>query len=118
MYFPSAGFVPVAEFDSSKPIFIGFGLTTNEVSLLFALQPEYGFRISAASESGEPVEPTSNGAEYGRKFDVLKGYEKEAINPLYGFGRPPHWVRIGPTCDKPMIASFQQALGLGLVLGA
>lgn len=69
------------EFDSSKPIYFDFFSTTNRPFVLYNLRPEYGFRISAATETGEPVKPTHKGAKYGKNFDALKGYDDEAIPP-------------------------------------
>jgi hypothetical protein len=93
-------------FNANKHILFGFALTTNQVSLLFALRPEYGFRLSAATENGKPVELTSRGAKYGRNFDELTGYEKNAIDPSLGGGRSPHWFVIGPSSDRPMFGSL------------
>lgn len=69
------------EFDSSKPIYFELISTTNRPFVLYILRPEYGFRISASTETGEQIQPTHKGAKYGKNFDALKGYDDEAIPP-------------------------------------
>jgi hypothetical protein len=92
------------EFYSNKHIYFGFALTTNKVSVLVVLKPEYGFRISAVTENGMPVEPTSEGAKYGRSFNDLKGFDKQAIDPTRNkphYSYMPHFDIVGPTSDAP-----------------
>jgi hypothetical protein len=100
--------VSAKEFDSSRPIYYGFALTTNKVSVLFLLRPEYGLRISVVNEKGETVAPTRQGAKFGRYFDVLKGFNKDAIDPTKGkaHGRAPNWQVVGPRDDISFLGSF------------
>ena len=91
-------------FDSSKAIYFGFALTTNKYSVILALKPEYGFRMSAVTENGEPVSPTSKGSRYGKSFDQLKGFDKKAIDPTRNvphYSYMPHFCIVGPTNETP-----------------
>lgn len=82
-------FVSVKEFDSSRPIYYGFAMTTNKYTVMFLLRPEYGLRISAIGEDGRLVEPTAMGSKLGRHFDDLKGFDKKAIDPNHGKSHDP-----------------------------
>lgn len=72
-------------FPADKPIWFGFGSTTNYSYYVFMLRPEYGYRILARSEDGQVVKPTRLGASYGEKFDKIKGYD-EALDWTRGHG--------------------------------
>ena len=82
-------FVPVTEFDSGRPIYYGFAMSTNKYTVMFLLRSEYGLRISAIGEDGRPVELTAMGSKLGRHFNDLKGFDKKAIDPNHGKSRDP-----------------------------
>jgi hypothetical protein len=96
------------DFDSSKPIYVEFVSRTNVSSLLYILRPEYGFRFSAISEDGEMIEPTRQGAKYGKKFDDLKTVDREAIamnnrgTPMRDIAGPHNsWIPVGTPMFTP-----------------
>lgn len=106
VYLPSfgKGVLSEKELRSDQPISFGFGLITNKVSVVQMPRPEYGFKISAISEAGTPVELSIEGAKYGRFFDNLKGYDKKVVDKSYG--RHPYWLIVGPSCDNPTTRIF------------
>jgi len=71
---PPYGMNPVSakEFDASKPIYYQHFSTTNVPSFLYILRPEYQFHFFMLAENGDVVEPTRQGAKYGRLYDDLK----------------------------------------------
>ena len=71
---PPYGMNPVSakEFDASKPIDYRFISTTNVPSFIYILRPEYQFHFFMLAENGDVVEPTRQGAKYGRLYDDLK----------------------------------------------
>lgn len=94
--------------DSSQPIYVELISTTNVSSLLYILRPEYEFRFSAFSESGEAVELTHKGAKYGRHFDDLKTVDRDAIamnnrgTPMRNIAIPPgSWIPLGTPMFTP-----------------
>lgn len=82
-------FVSVKEFDSGRPIYYGFAMTTNKYTDMFLLRPEYGLRISATGEDGRLVELTGVGSMLGRHFDDLKEFDKKVIAPNQGKSQDP-----------------------------
>jgi hypothetical protein len=93
-YTPSGNDIPpggvsAKEFDSSKPIYFQVYSTTNKPFVFFILQPQYGFRFSMSSESGEVVMPSRKGAKYGSNFDNLKIFDADYIDTAGR--RYPYW---------------------------
>jgi len=95
--------VDARTFDSSKPIHFGFVLMTNRASVLFILRPEYGFRISAVTETGELVTPSSKGSKFGRYFEDIEGFDKSVIDPKreQSHGAVPNWYHVSPADHVP-----------------
>jgi len=70
-------------FRSDVPIPFGFCLNTNSSYSsyhVFMLRPEYGYELSAKSESGELVRKTRLGASYGGKFTEIKGFDRSKLD--------------------------------------
>jgi hypothetical protein len=76
--------VPATNFPADRPILVGYSSTTAAVYNLLMLRPEYGYRVSATSESGVLMEKTWKGREYGAKCDEVKGYLERAIDTSRG----------------------------------
>lgn len=66
-------------FDADKPIYYNLFSISNKPALLYVLKPEYEFRFSVFAASGESVELTPLGANYGKRFDDLKTVDPDAI---------------------------------------
>ena len=94
------GGVSAKEFDSSKPIYYQVYSTTNKPYIFFILQPQYGFKISASSESGEVVMPGIKGVKYGSNFDSLKIFDTNHIDTTGR--RYPYWS-VTASVDVPEI---------------
>lgn len=73
-----------------SPLCFGFVSTNQMAYYVFPLKPEYGYRLSAVSSDGKPVQRTRRGADFGARFETLKKWDKSKLAP------PPHRWQRGP----------------------
>jgi hypothetical protein len=86
--------------EPSTDLPIEFGIMSNDGTSynICILRPEYGYRISATSKTGKPVERTEQGRLYGQKFDDVKGYDKDTFDTTWyrGDRQRPYWTMATP----------------------
>jgi hypothetical protein len=90
--------VLATNFPASQDIRFGFASTANAGSFVCKLLPEFAFRISAVSTSGECVRLTRKGSKYGRHFGEINGFDKRMIETSR---RGPYWTLVAPQDSVP-----------------
>jgi hypothetical protein len=103
---PTGKLLSAKEFDASQKIDFGFILTTNILhSVLFVLKPEYGFRISAMTESNSVVLLTKLGKRFGSHFNDVGVFDKNVVevDPRDPPRRMPNWVYVSFRDEQPSL---------------
>lgn len=85
---------------ADKPLRLGFrSATTNSYDILI-LRPEFGYKVSAVSSSGRLIETTRKGAKCGKKFDLIRGWDRNVLDMSRTRDHPnsesPYWLVAHP----------------------